>query len=227
MQFIIFGLGNFGFSLGSKLTKLGHEVIGVDKDIEKVELVRDKLTHVVALDATNFQAVKTLPLDNADAVIVAIGENEGASIMTTALLKQFNPKRIIGRSISSLQETVLETMGIAEIIHPEEDSAERLALKLDMKGVIESFAISDQYSIIEVQTPERYVGKTLIDANLRAKYGINVLTIIRIEEKINLLGIARKKQKVLGTVQGETILVQDDILVIFGSKEDIQRFMDA
>jgi trk system potassium uptake protein len=226
MQFIIFGLGNFGLSLALKLTKIGHEVIGVDRNIAKIDLVRDRITHAVALDSTNVQAVSTLPIRNADAVIIAIGENEGASIMTTALIKQLKPKRIISRSISTLQETVLESMGITEIVHPEEDSAERLALRLDMKGVVESFSISDQYSIVEVKTPVRYIGKTLLDANLRSRYGLNVLTILRTEEKTNLLGISRKKQTVIGVLQPDTKLLQEDILVIFGNKDAIQKFMD-
>lgn len=226
MQFIIFGLGNFGLSLALKLTKLGHEVIGVDKSIAKIDLVRDRITHAVALDSTNTQAVSTLPIRNADAVIIAIGEDEGASIMTTALIKQLKPKRIISRTISSLQETVLESMGVTEMVHPEEDSAERLALKLDMKGVVESFSISDQYSIVEVKTPSRYIGKNLIDANLRSRYGLNVLTILRTEEKTNILGIVRKKQVVMGAMPPDTTFLADDILVIFGAKESIQKFMD-
>ena len=226
MQFIIFGLGNFGLSLALKLTKLGHEVIGVDKSIAKIDLVRDRITHAVALDSTNTQAVSTLPIRNADAVIIAIGEDEGASIMTTALIKQLKPKRIISRTISALQETVLESMGVTEMVHPEEDSAERLALKLDMKGVVESFNISDQYSIVEVKTPSRYIGKNLIDANLRSRYGLNVLTILRTQEKTNILGIVRKKQVVMGAMPPDTTFLADDILVIFGAKESIQKFMD-
>ncbi len=226
MQFIIFGLGNFGLSLALKLTKLGHEVIGVDKSIEKVQLIKEKIMHAVALDCTNPQAVQTLPVRNADAVIITIGEDEGASILTTALIKQLKAKRIISRAISPLQETVLESMGIEDIMHPEEDSAERLALRLDMKGVVESFAISEQYSIVEIKVPERYVGKTLLDANLRSKYGLNVLTIIRTEEKTNLLGVVRKKKNVVGVLQPDTLLLKDDILVIFGEKTAIQKFMD-
>jgi len=226
MKIIIFGLGNFGLSLAIKLTKLGHEVIGVDRSDDKVEIVKDTITHAVALDSTSVQAVKTLPIQDADAVVVAIGEEEGASIMTIALLKQLKAKRIVGRAISALHQTVLESMGVEEITHPEEDSAERLALKLDMKGVVESFALSDQHSVVEVKCPERYEGQTLMEANFRSRYNLNIITIIRTEEKINLIGIKRKKQKVLGVVSPNTELLKGDILVIFGSTEDIQKFMD-
>ncbi len=226
MKIIIFGLGNFGLSLAIKLTKLGHEVIGVDRSEDKIEIVKDTITHAVVLDSTSVQAVKTLPIQDADAIIVAIGEEEGASIMTIALLKQLKAKRIVGRAISALHQTVLESMGVEEITHPEEDSAERLALKLDMKGVVESFALSDQYSVVEVKCPERYEGQTLMQANLRGRYNLNIVTIIRTEEKINLIGIKRKKQKVLGVVLPDTVLLKGDILVVFGSTEDIQRVME-
>jgi trk system potassium uptake protein len=226
MKIIIFGLGNFGLSLAIKLTKLGHEVIGVDRSEDKIEIVKDTITHAVVLDSTSVQAVKTLPIQDADAIIVAIGEEEGASIMTIALLKQLKAKRIVGRAISALHQTVLESMGVEEIAHPEEDSAERLALKLDMKGVVESFALSDQYSVVEVKCPERYEGQTLMEANFRSRYNLNIITIIRTEEKINLIGIKRKKQKVLGVVLPDTTLLKGDILVVFGSTEDIQRVME-
>jgi trk system potassium uptake protein len=227
MKFIVFGLGNFGLSLAMKLTKLGHEVIGVDRSEDKVDLIKDSITHAVALDSTSVQAVKTLPIADADAVVVAIGEDEGASIMTTALLKQLKAKRIVGRAISPLHQTVLESMGVDELMHPEEDSAERLALKLDMKGVVESFALSDQYSIVEVRLPERYTGQTIMETNFRSKYNVNILTIIRTEEKINLIGIKRKKQKVLGVLAPDTQLIQGDILVIFGATQDIQKIMES
>ena len=226
MRFIIFGLGNFGFSLAMKLTKLGHEVIGVDRSEDKVDMIKDSITHAVAMDSTNVQAVKTLPVADADAVVVAIGEEEGASIMTTALLKQLKAKRIVSRAISPLHQTVLESMGVTEITHPEEDSAERLALKLDMKGVVESFTLSDQYSIIEVRVPQRYVGQTIMEANFRSRYNVNILTIIRTEEKVNLIGIKRKKQRVLGVLAPDMKLLQDDLLVIFGATEDMQQLME-
>jgi trk system potassium uptake protein TrkA len=127
MKFIVFGLGNFGASLSSKLVSLGHEVVGVDIKMSLVEKFKDAITHTVALDAGSPEAVKSLPLEEADVVINTIGENEGANIMLTALLKQISVKRLICRVISPLQKTVLEAMNIQEFVHPEEDSAERLA----------------------------------------------------------------------------------------------------
>src|SRR5690606_36264603 len=118
MKCIVLGLGHFGRSLAIHLTELGHEVIGADKRIAIVEQLKDKITHTVCLDSTDKEAVTALPLRDSDAVIVAIGEDEGASLMTTALVKQLGVKRIIGRVVSDLQRTVMEAMDIDEYIMP-------------------------------------------------------------------------------------------------------------
>src|SRR5690606_22931815 len=124
MKYIILGLGHFGRSLGIHLTELGHEVIGADLNIQIVEQLKDKITHTVCLDTTDREAVSSLPLKDCDAVIVAIGEDEGATLMTTALVKQLGVKRIIGRVVSDLQRTIMEAMQIDEYIMPEEERSE-------------------------------------------------------------------------------------------------------
>ena len=123
MKFIVFGLGNYGSALSQKLISLGHEVIGVDTKMELVEKFKNDLTHTIALDAGSPDAVKSLPMRDVDAVVNAIGENEGANIMLTAVLKQLSVNRIICRVISPLQRTVLEAMDIQEFVYPEADSA--------------------------------------------------------------------------------------------------------
>lgn len=219
MKYIVFGLGNFGGSLCSTLTSMGHEVIGVDKRMEKVESFKDVVTHTICLDSTDIQAVSSLPLSDADAVIVAIGEDEGASIMTTALLKQLEVKRIIGRAVSTLQTTVMKAMGVHEITRPEQTSAIRLAKRLNFKGVVDSFEISDEHNIIEIKTPAKYIGKTLSEAELRKNYNITVLTTIREDVK-------KGQKRISGVATAETLLEEDDILVIFGELTDLKKMLD-
>ncbi len=170
-------------------------------------------------------AIKNLPLSDTDIAIVAIGENEGASIMTTANLKTLNVKRIISRSISSTQETVLEAMGVHEIIQPEQDSADRLAKKLNLKLAVESFDLDQDYSIVELSIPNHLVGKTLSELNLRSESGVNIVTIIRKKEKKNLLGVNRMVYVSEGVVGPNTMLQEDDLLVVFGSNENIMKFV--
>jgi len=226
MQFIIIGLGNFGAWLGDKLTQAGHEVIGIDNKMERVEAYKDKLTHVIKLDSTDLHALKTLPLKDVDAVIVAIGEDIGASLLTTALLKQLKVNRIIGRVISPVHETVITAIGIDEVVHPEQETAERWSKKLDMQGVVESFNISGDYNIIEVKTPPRYADKTIEKCEIREKYDLNVITILRSESKESIFGFEKTVKNSIGVVRADTIIMGDDLLVMFGHIKDIKRFIE-
>lgn len=225
MKYIIFGLGNFGCALGNSLTAMGHEVLGVDKDLSKVEALKDKLTHTISLDSTDLMAVKGLPIKDADAVIVAIGEDDGASIMTTAVIKQLEAKRIISRVMSPLQKMVVEAMGVTEFVDPESEAAEKMALTLDMKNVIDSFRVSDQYRIMELTLPERYIGNQLTEVDFSSKYKVTLITVIRNEISKSLLGNARKTSKVMGVLPSDFQFEKDDVLVLFGDLKDIERLM--
>lgn len=224
MKYIVLGLGHFGKSLAIHLTQMGHEVIAADLKLSIVEQLKDRITHTVCLDSTDREAVKSLPLKDAHAVIVAIGEDEGASLLTTALLKQLHVKRIIGRVVSDLQKTVMEAMEISEYIMPEEEAAERLALRLDNIDIVDSFKVSDRYSIIETKVPSRYIGLTLKEANLTNIFKVIVLTTIRISA-VSDQGRMKEHKEASGIATSETVLSEGDILVLFGELSNINRLI--
>lgn len=225
MKYIIVGLGNFGASLGEKLTSQGNEVIGIDNKMEKVDLFKEKLSHTICMDATDEFTVSGLPLNDTDMVIVAIGENKGANIMATALFKNLEVKRLISRAIDGLHEKVLYAIGVDEIVHPEEESAERWAKKLCLKGVVDSFELSDDYSIVEVNVPEKFDTKTIKEINIRATYNLLVLTTISHSEIKSVVGKTRNITKVKGVASPNNVLNKDDILVVYGANKDIKRFL--
>ena len=225
MKYIIFGLGNFGASLGQKLTEQGNEVIGVDNNMDKIDALKEKISHTVCLDSTDQFTVSGLPLKDTDVVIVAIGEDQGANIMTTAALKNLNVKRLISRAISPLHENVLEAMGVDEIVHPEEETAERWAKKLCLKGLVDSFELSGQYSIVELRVPEKYEGKTLQDIGFRRNHNLVVLTTIKSKEEKNGLGAMKTTNEVQGVASPTTILEHKDIMVIYGDNKDIRNLV--
>lgn len=226
MKYIIIGMGNFGAFLATRLTDLGHEVVGVDSSLSRIELIQDKITHAVVLDSTDIHAVKNLPMKDCDVVVIAIGEDVGASIMTTAIFKQMNVKRIIGRAINSVQETVIRAIGVDEIIHPEEETAQRLAKRLELKGVLDSLEISDDYNIVEVKLPTRYIGLKVEEANIRNEFGLNILSTIQMIEKSNLLGIKAIKKQVSGVIRPDYEFEEEDILLLFGKVKDIHKFLN-
>lgn len=225
MKYLIIGLGNFGASLAQKLTEMGNEVIGVDVNMSKVEAIKDKITHAINLDSTDITAVTNLPLKDTDVVIVGIGEDQGANIMATALMKQLHVKRLISRAVSPLQEMVLEAMGVDEIIHPEEETAERWSKKLNLQGVVDSFEVNRDYSIIETTIPKEYDGKTLEEVALRRHYDIIVLTTIKLTREKNKLGAERDISNVQGVASAKTVLYKDDIMVLYGHNKNIKKLL--
>jgi len=228
MKFIIIGLGQFGSSLAEKLTNMGHEVIGVDKDIDKVELVKDKVTNAICVDCSNQDSVSNLPLKNTDVVVVGIGEDEGANLLATALLKRMNVPRLISRSVSQIHETILEAMEVNEIVRPEEETAERWAKKLTATGMLDSFELTDNYSIVEVKVPAKFAGRTIGDIGFNRDYSVIVLTIMKNVKGKSILGLFRKAAKLTieGVATAHTVLQEDDVMVLFGCNEDIRRLVE-
>ncbi|PRX48831.1 potassium channel family protein [Salegentibacter salegens] len=225
MKYIIIGLGNFGASLAEKLTSMGNEVIGVDSNLGKVEAIKEKITHAISLDATDFNAVNNLPLEDTDIVIIGIGEDKGANIMATALMKQLKVKRLISRAVSPLQQMVLEAMDVEEIIHPEEETAERWSKKLNLEGVVDSFEVTGEYSIVESEIPKEFDGKTLDEIGLKKKYNIIVLTTIKYTEGKNEIGSAKTLSSVQGVATAKTELHYGDIMVLYGNNQDIKKLL--
>ena len=224
MKFIVLGLGHFGVALASRLTEMGHEVIGVDNRIARVEKLKEVIKHTFCMNSTDREAVSSLPFKDADAVIVAIGEDEAASLLTTALLKQLSVKRIIGRVVSDLQKTVLDAMKIDEYILPEEESAERLAMRLDTVGVIDSFKISEKYSIVEALVPKKFAGKTLEEADFNNRYKVIVLTTIKSYQRSSGT-IDKNYKQATGIATSGLVLQENDTMVLFGELMDIQKLL--
>jgi trk system potassium uptake protein TrkA len=193
--------------------------------MNKVDNYKERITHTICMDATDEFTVSGLPLSGTDMVVVAIGEDKGANVMATALFKNLQVKRLISRAIDGLHEKVLHAIGVDEIVHPEEESAERWAKKLCLKGVVDSFELSESYSIVEVNVPTRFDGKTIRETNVRENYNLLVLTTITNTEEKSIVGKTRSVTKVKGVASPNNILNKDDILVVYGANKDIKRFL--
>jgi trk system potassium uptake protein len=225
MKYIIIGLGNFGASLAQKLTEQGNEVIGIDSNLVKVDTFKEKISHTICMDSTDEFTVSGLPFKDTDVVIVAIGEDQGANIMTTALLKNLEVKRLISRAINPLHEKVLQAIGVDEIVHPEEETAERWSKKLCLNNIVDSFELNRDYSIIEAKAPQEYIGKAIRDISFRKSHKLLALTVIKKSEEKSLLGRLKPVTKVLGVISGDYVIEPSDILVLYGSNKDLQIFL--
>jgi trk system potassium uptake protein TrkA len=225
MKYIVFGLGNYGSSLGMKLVELGHEVFGVDLSKERVEKMQNRITYTIAMDVTNREAIQDLPIKEADAVIVAIGENEGTIILLAALLKQIGAKRIVCRATSGLQKAILESMGITEFVYPEKDSAERNAYTFDTREVLDSYRVCEKFHIAEVLLPTKLIGFKISEINFTEKFKIQLISVKRTQEERNMIGVMRTKKKTLGLIGPDLELQKGDVLILFGESKHIGDFL--
>lgn len=149
MKYIIIGLGNYGHVLAEELSVLGHEVIGADISESRVDSIKDKVATAFVIDATDELSLAVLPLNSVDIVIVAIGENFGASIRVVALLKQKKVQHIYARAIDAVHRSVLEAFNLEKILTPEEDAARSLVQLLDFGTNMEAFRVDSEYYVVK------------------------------------------------------------------------------
>jgi trk system potassium uptake protein TrkA len=225
MKIIVIGLGNFGMSLAINLSDTGNEVIAADMDMDKIELVKNKVAHAISFDARNENAYSSLPMKNTDVVIIAIGDRNGAAILSTAIVKKLTKAKIIARASSSVEDTILNAMGVDLIVHPEREYAERFTKKINLKGSIDNFELDKDYLVSEVELHPDLIGKTIMESNFRRETHLNIITIIRKQKQKNILGHSYEKDLVLGMPKPDTVLQERDILVVFGRDTDIKNYL--
>lgn len=225
MKIIVLGLGNFGMALAVYLAETNNEVIATDIDMEKIDMIKDKVSHAVALDATNENAYNALPLKHTDLAIVAIGERNGVNIKATAIIKKITKARVVARSSSSIEDTILEAMGVDQIIHPEQEYAERLTKKINLRGSIDNFEIDVDSSVSEVPVCQSLIGKTLMESHFRQKNNLNIITILRKKKFNNFIDRSADKQEVIGIPKPDTTFLAEDVLVVFGNNKAIENYL--
>lgn len=184
--FAVIGLDRFGYHLATQLQKMGHEVIGLDADAEKVRKVADIITHAAIGDPTDEDVLRTLGVRNADVAIVALTENIQSGVLVTLMLKEMGMENVIAECTSEIHGRILEKVGADRLIFPERDMGERLAKSLGETNIVDYIDLSDEYSIMEIHTPKAWAGKSLIELNVRAKYNITVIACRDAKGNINL-----------------------------------------
>lgn len=176
-QYVIIGVGSFGSNLAITLAELGNEVLVIDMNRKKIDQIKDKVTHAVIADATDKDVLSEFVKDSVDAVIVGLGDNMEANILTTLHLKDLKVKRIIAKAMSEEHMKILRAIGVTDIIYPEKDVAIRLAKELTDPNLIEHIPLAPEYSIATIASPDKFVGKTLKELQLRNKYNIEVIAV--------------------------------------------------
>jgi trk system potassium uptake protein TrkA len=178
-NFAVIGLGRFGSAMGTTLAELGHDVIGVDSDEDRVKAVADILTLAAQLDATDERALRAAGIKDVDVAVVSIGENIESSLLVVTLLRELGITTIVAKAVTSLHGRILEKLGVSRVVFPERETAVRLAHSLVIPNVLDYIELSNAYSIVEVPAPDDFAGKTLKEIGLRSRFGLTTIAIKR------------------------------------------------
>lgn len=209
-QVAVIGIGRFGSSLVRELSAMGHEVLAIDARESRLNDVVNVATQAVEADSMDENVLKALGLADFDVVVVAIGENLQANVLTTIMLKEMGVKKVIAKAQNELHGRVLEKLGADLVVYPERDMAVRVAHALVSNSVLEYISLSSNYSIIEMITPRVFVGKTLAEMDLRSKYQVNIMAIKRGDDIIVAPGPKER-------------IARRDLLVILGTTCDLEN----
>lgn len=210
-EYAVIGLGRFGGSICKALSEEGLEVMAMDMNEDRVNEYAKIASHAVIGDSTDESVLKNLGIRNFDHVIVAIGENIQASILTTIMLKELGVKMVTVKAQNDYHEKVLNKIGADRIVHPERDMGRRIAHKIISNNVLDYLELSDEYSLIEIVANSRLAGHSLLDLDIRARYGINIVAI-------------KRGKEVIVSPLADEMIQKEDILIVIGSVADIGRF---
>ena len=174
---LIIGMGHMGRHLASKLQALGNEVMIVDKNPDVITALSDRFTDSNICDCTNESIIEALGVDNFDICFVTIGEDFQASLVVTSLLKQYGARMIVSKAKQKIQADLLRKIGADEIVWPEKEIAEKLAVRYNADNIFDYIPLTAEYSIYELPVPAAWVGQSLTELNVRRKYQATIIAV--------------------------------------------------
>lgn len=209
---LLIGLGRFGFTMAMKLHELGHEVMAIDTSEERTNAVLPYVTSAQIGDCTNEQYMSSIGVRNFDLCVVAIGDNFQSSLETTALLKDLGAKFVLSRANRDIHAKFLLRNGADQIVFPEKEMAIRSAVRYSSDNIFDYIELTPEHSIYEIPVPHNWIGKSVVQINVRSKYGLSILAI-KFNDKFHPLPGA------------DYVFKEGDTLVIMGANRDMRKFL--
>ncbi len=212
MKFAVIGLGSFGSNVARTLYERGHEVLAIDKDKSKIEEAKSFSSHAVIADASETENLEALEVKGMDVVVVSLGEAMEASILTVLHLHEMGAKRIVTKASTEDHGKILEAVGATEVINPEKDMAIRTALKLTSPAILECLPLTSGISIQEIAPPERFIGKSLKEIDLRNKFGVQVIAVRELVP-----------ERTVYVPKADFVIKDSDILIVMGDEKKLEK----
>lgn len=215
-SFAVIGLGRFGSTMASTLVELGQDVIGVDSDEDRVRKLADVVSQAAQIDATDLQALKEVGVHDVDVAVVSIGENIEASLLVVMQVMELGVNEIIAKAVTPLHGRILQKLGVKRVIYPERDMAIRVAHSLVVPNSLDYIELSRDFSIVEIEAPKEFVGKSLKQLELRPRYGLTLIAVKRKREdgEGEVTNIAPSADEVIRT---------RDVLSLLGANERLAQ----
>ena len=210
-QYAVLGLGSFGESVALTLENMGCDVLVMDDSYEKIQDISDKVSYAMKADVADPDALQALGGRNLDGVVVAVSENLEAGIMATMLCKEMGIPLVVAKAKNKLQGAILQRVGADRIVYPEIEMGSRVAKSLVSREFMDWIELSNDYSMVEIAVPDKWIGRTLVDINARERLGINVVGII-VNGKIDV------------TLDPQKPLPEGGILIVIGANDVLEKF---
>lgn len=209
---LVIGLGRFGRHMAKKFSEQNNDVMAIDINEERINNVLSVVTNALIGDATNEQFMETIGVRDFDLCVVAIGDNFQSSLETTALLKDLGAKFVLARASRDVHAKFLLRNGADDVIYPEKETAERLAVKYGSDNIFNYIELNDEYSIYEIAVPSSWLNKSILKVNVRSKYGISILA-------------TKQGNNIFPLPKPEHVFTNSESLMILGKNEDVSRFI--
>lgn len=210
---LLIGLGRFGKCIAMKLHELGHEIMAVDENEERINDAMPYVTNGQIGDSTNEALLKSLGVKNYDVCIVTIGGNFQSSLETTCLLKELGAQKVVSRAEQDVQAKFLLRNGADEIIYPEKQLATWAAIRYSSDNILDYMELGDSFSIFEVSVPSAWIGKSVVEIDIRRKYNVSIIA-------------TKKNEKINAVVTADTILSEDETLLVLGEYKAMRKCFD-
>jgi len=210
---LLIGVGRFGKHIAMKLNELGHEVMAIDINEERINEILPYVVGAQIGNSTNFEFLRSLGINNYDVCIVAISSDFQSSLETTSLLKELGAKMVVSRAERDVQAKFLLRNGADEVIYPERQVAEWAAIRYSADHIMDYIELDEKYAIFEVMVPENWVGRSIGQIDIRKKYSINILGI-KYNDKMNIV------------IAPDIILTREMSLLVMGEYKTLQKCFD-
>ena len=212
LSYGIVGLGRFGYALAVDLAQSGADIMVIDRDEEKVRELREYTENALVVNTLDKKSLMETGIQNCDVGIVCIGEHMESSILTTLNLVSLGVPQVIAKATSAEHGEILAKLG-AEVVYPERDMALRLANRLETARVLDFIQLSDSINISKRMVPEKFIGKTVLELNIRARFGLNIIAVENSGEVVDVVG-------------PDYTFRAGDVMIISGSRDDLLRLND-